>query len=189
MKMKIAAVSALLILASVGAASAFEELPSLELAPYLGLLKYDAALGYDNSLAYGMRMDLRFIPYLGLQFHYARSTAHDGFTGFPFGADAYVSRAQMNLSYDLFPLGGFFIDMLAGVGSFNRHMDGEFKSSMSVQLGLGARRNLFGDLYLRGDAGWTGAWLHDSDAGSPFHEKTLTHNLDLSLTLSYLLDN
>jgi len=189
MKMKVAAAAAFLILVSAGGALAFQELPSLELAPYLGIIKYAGDLEYDASLAYGMRADLRFIPYFGLQFHYARSTVHDGFTGFPFGSDEYVSRAQANLTYDLLPMSGFFVHLFAGVGSFGRHMDGEFKSSNSLQAGIGARRNLFDDLYLRGDAGWTGAWIQDSDPESIFHESTLTHHLDLSITVSYLLDN
>ncbi len=189
MKMNVAALSALLILAFAGGAFAFQELPSLELAPYVGFLKYDSALEYDNALAYGFRADMRFIPYLGLQFHYARSTNHDGIGGFPFGADDYVSRTQLNLTYDLLPMRGFFVHLLAGVGSFNRYTAEDYRNSNSVQLGLGARRNLFDDLYLRGDVGWTGAWIKDSEPESAFYESTLTHNLDFSLTLSYLLDN
>lgn len=186
---KAAVLAAFLILAASGAAWAFQELPSLELAPYVGFIKYDADLGYDNTLAYGARADLRFVPYLGMQFHYALSSVHDGFGGLPFGADEYVSRAQVNLTYDLLPMRGFFVHFLAGVGTFNRYTADEYRSGNSLQLGAGARRNLFDDLYLRGDLGWTGAWIQDSDPESVFAESTLTHNLDFSITLSYLLDN
>ena len=58
-----------------------------------------------------------------------------------------------------------------------------------MQAGVGARRNLFDDLYLRGDLGWTGAWMKDDNEGDPFHEKTLTNHYELSICLSYLLDN
>jgi len=189
MKMRTAALAAFLILASTGAAWAFQELPSLELAPYVGFIKYDGDMGFDNALAYGARADLRFVPYLGVQFHYARSSAHDGFGGFPFGSDDYVSRAQVNLTYDLVPINGFFVNVLAGVGSFTRHLPDDYLAAHSVQLGIGARRNLIADLYLRGDLGWTGAWLQDEDPEGAFAESTLTHNLDFSITLSYLLDN
>jgi hypothetical protein len=189
MKMNVTALTALLILASAGGALAFQELPSVEIAPYVGFLKYDSALDYDNTLAYGLRADFRVIPYFGLQLHYARSSTADGITGFPFGADKFVSRAQVNITYDLLPMRGFFVHLLGGVGSFNRHIDGEYQTSTTAQLGLGARRNLFGDLYVRGDLGWIGAWIEDSDPESDFAESTLTNNLEVSLTLSYLLDN
>jgi hypothetical protein len=189
MKMNVAVLAALLTLASAGGAFAFQELPSLELSPYVGFLKYDSAFEYDNSLAYGIRADMRFIPYLGLQFHYARSANKEGMGGFPFGADDYVSRTQLNLTYDLLPMSGFFVHLYTGVGSFNRYTAEDYRTSNSVQLGLGARRNLKGDFYLRGDLGWTGAWIQDSESESVFSESTLTHNMDISISLSYLLDN
>jgi len=190
MKSTVAILAGLLTLAVLAVpASAFQELPSLELSPYIGFLKYDSAMEYDNTLAYGVRADLRFMPYFGLQFHMARSAMRDGLLGFPFGADDYVNRIQLNLTRDLMPVGGFFVHVFAGVGSFNRYETDIYRSGSSVQAGVGARRNLFDELYLRGDCGWTVAWLKDENADDAFYEETLTHHLELSLSVSYLLDN
>ncbi|MDP6418180.1 MAG: hypothetical protein QF492_02450 [Candidatus Krumholzibacteria bacterium] len=163
---------------------AYQELPSVEISPSLGLLKYDSSLSnYESTLSWGLRADLRFVPYFGFQVHMARSTIEGG--GLPFGIDDYVSRVQFALTRDLLPIQGFFMHLLAGVGSFNRHESGVYSSDKSVQLGIGVRRNLFSDLYLRGDCAWNGVWM----PGETTEDLDLTSHYDLSVSLSWLFDN
>lgn len=182
--------AALLLVALAVPALAFQEYPSLEVAPYVGYLIYDGELDtYMSNLALGLRLDLRTFAMLGFQFHYARSASTADFPGVAFGEDDYVERIQLNLTRDLLLSGGVFVYGFAGVGSFNRYTAAIYTNDPSVQAGLGFRRNLVGPLYLRGDAGWTGAFLKDPAADAPFAERTLTHHLDAALTLSVLFDN
>ena len=64
-----------------------------------------------------------------------------------------------------------------------------YDTDFSVQAGVGARRNIFDRLYVRGDIGYTGAFLKDHDPESTFGERTLTNHFDFSLTFSLLFDN
>jgi hypothetical protein len=169
---------------------AFQEYPSLEVTPYLGYIIYDGEMtNYMSNLAVGLRLDLRTIAALGFQFHYARSASRADFPGVAFGEDDYVERVQLNLTRDLLLSRGIFFFGSLGVGSFNRHSAELYDNDPSVQAGLGFRRNLVGPLYLRGDVGWTGAFLQDHAEDAPFHERTLTHHLDGALTFSLLFDN
>ncbi|MBM4117076.1 hypothetical protein FJ251_04920 [bacterium] len=190
MKRLVASLCAALLLALVKPALAFQEYPSLEVAPYAGYLLYDGDLTtYTSNLALGLRLDLRTFALLGFQFHYARSASTADFPGVAFGEDDYVERIQLNLTRDLLLSGGVFVSGYAGVGSFNRYTKAIYNNDPSVQAGLGFRRNLVGPFYLRGDLGWTGAFLKDRDPDSPFAERSLTHHLDAALTFSVLFDN
>ncbi len=169
---------------------AFQEYPSLEIAPYVGYIAYDGDMtDYMSNLAYGIRLDLRTMAALGFQFHYARSTRDDDLPGVPFGSDEYIERVQLNFTRDVMLSGGIFFSGYAGVGSFNRHSPELYDTDPTLQAGMAFRRNLVGPFYLRGDLGWTGAFLKDHAAGSTFEERTLTHHLDAALTFSVLLDN
>jgi len=192
MKLLAASLCALCLLAgATGTALAFQEYPSLEVAPYVGYLLYDSEMvNYQSNLAYGIRLDLRTMAALGFQFHYSRTTATADLPGQPFvDADNFVERIQLNLTRDLFILRGTFIGLYAGGGTFNRRFEGIYTNDYSAQAGLTARRNLFDWLYLRADAGWTGAFLKDPDPADPYYERTLTHHFEGALTLSFLLDN
>ena len=81
------------------------------------------------------------------------------------------------------------IGLYAGGGTFNRRFEGVYTNDYSAQAGMTARRNLFDWLYLRADAGWTGAFLKDPDPADPYYERTLTHHFEGALTFSFLLDN
>ncbi len=158
---------------------AFQEYPSLEIAPYVGYIVYDGDMTeYMSNLAYGFRVDLRTMAALGFQFHYARSTREDDLPSFPFGTDDYVERIQLNFTRDTLLSKGIFFSSYLGVGSFNRHGVDVYYNDPTLQAGVAFRRNLVGPLYLRGDLGWTGAFLDE-----------LTHHLDAALTFSLLLDN
>lgn len=179
------------LIASVAAPSlAFQEYPSFEISPYVGYVAYDSGMtSYMSNLAFGFRLDLRTMAALGFQFHYARSSSSADFPGLPLGEDDYVERIQINFTRDLLLRSGIFFSGYVGVGSFNRHSATLYDNDPSLQAGLGFRRNIVGPLYLRGDLGWTGAFLQDHAEGSLFHERTLTHHLDAAFTFSVLLDN
>jgi hypothetical protein len=186
-----ASLCALVLLAAMATPGlAFQEYPSLEVTPYVGYLVYDGGMtDYMSNLALGVRLDLRTIAAVGFQFHYARTTSSAGFPSLALTDDAYVERIQLNLTRDLLLSRGVFFFGSVGVGSFNRHTTELYDNDPSVQAGLGFRRNLVGPLYLRGDVGWTGAFLQDHAEDAPFHERTLTHHLDGALTFSLLFDN
>ncbi len=179
-----------LLVAMASPGLAFQEYPSLEIAPYVGYLAYDGNMtSYMSNLAYGMRLDLRTMAALGFQFHYSRTTTTADLPGVPFGADEYVERIQLNFTRDVMLTTGMFISGYAGVGSFNRHTPIEYNNDPSVQAGLAFRRNIVGPFYFRGDMGWTGAFLKDHDEGATYYERTLTHHLEAAITISVLLDN
>ncbi len=179
-----------LIAGLAGPGFAFQEYPSLEISPYVGYLAYDSQMtDYASNLAYGIRLDLRTTSLVGFQFHYALSASAGDFPGQPFGQDEYVERIQLNLTRDLFLVSGLFISTYIGGGSFNRHLADLYDTDPSVQAGISARRNLWSDLYLRADFGWTGAFLQDHDSEAQFAERTMTSHYDASLTFSFLLDN
>lgn len=184
-------ISGLALLAALsGTARAFQEYPSLEVAPYVGYLLYDSELAeYESNLSFGLRVDLRTFAMLGFQFHYARTASTADFPGQPFGADDHVDRVQLNLTRDLTLTRGFFIYGYGGVGSFSRTVGDFYEHDWSLQAGLGVRRNLIDKLYLRADGGWTGAWLSDDDPAGRFADTTLTHHFEAALTLSVLFDN
>lgn len=192
MKQLAAPLCALCLLAgATGTALAFQEYPSLEVTPYVGYLLYDSELiDYQSNLAYGIRLDLRTMAALGFQFHYSRSTNTAELPGQPFvDTDDYVERIQLNLTRDLFIVRGTFIAAYAGGGTFNRRYQGVYTNDYSVQAGMLARRNLFDWLYLRADAGWTGAFIKDPEPDDPYYDRTLTHHFEGALTLSVLFDN
>jgi hypothetical protein len=184
-------ICALCLLAGLsGSGQAFQEYPSIEIVPYVGYLLYDSELtSYMSNLNYGFRVDLRTTPLLGFQFNYSRASMKGDFPGQPFGKNYYIERVQLNLTRDLVLYRGVFFSGFAGIGSFNRHTSTVYDNDFSVQGGLSARRNLFDWLYLRGDAGWTGAWLKDYGDDAQFSDRTLTNHFDFALTLSVLLDN
>ena len=186
-----ASLCGLALLAAVASPGfAFQEYPSLEVAPYVGYLLYDSNLThYSSNLDFGVRLDLRTMEMLGFQFNYAISGSTVGFPGIPFGKNSYVERIQFNLTRDLVLSRGIFFYGFAGLGTFVRHTTAVYNSDPSVQAGLGFRRNIVGPLYVRGDVGWTGAFLKDSDPADPYYDRTLTHHFDGALTLSVLFDN
>lgn len=179
-----------LLVAMASPGLAFQEYPSLEIAPYVGFIAYDGNMSsYMSNLAYGFRLDLRTMAALGFQFHYSRSTSIDDLPGVPFGNDEYVERIQLNFTRDIVLTTGTFFSGYVGVGSFNRHTALKYDNDPSVQAGVEFRRNLVGPFYFRGDLGWTGAFLKDYAEGDPYYERTLTHHLDAAITISVLLDN
>ena len=186
-----ASLCGLVLLAAVASPGlAFQEYPSLEVAPYVGFVFYDGNMtDYQSNLALGLRLDLRTMAAVGFQFHYARSASTADLPGFPFGEDNYVERIQLNLTRDLLLSRGIFFYGFGGVGSFNRHTAALYTNDPTVQAGLGFRRNIVGPLYVRGDMGWTGAFLKDPGADDRYHERTLTHHFDGALTFSVLFDN
>lgn len=189
-KLAVLSCAALLVAALAAPGLAFQEYPSLEIAPYVGYVAYDGDMtSYMSNLNFGFRVDLRTIAALGFQFNYSRSKILGDFPGQPFGKDDYIERVQLNFTRDLRLQSGIYFYGFAGVGSFNRHSAALYDNDPSVQAGLGFRRNLFGPLYLRGDIGWTGAFLKDYDPDGAYGDRTLTHHLDGALTLSFLFDN
>ncbi len=191
MKKFLALCAGIVLLAGLtGPAAGFQEYPSLEFAPYVGYIKYDGALpDYNANLAYGFRADLRTMAAIGFQFHYAASSTTSSFPSQPFGQDDYVQRIQLNLTRDLHLMSGVQLSVYGGVGRFARHQGEFYDTDFSLQAGVSGRRNLWGPLYLRGDLGWTGAFLEDYDTDAAFAERTLTNNYDAALTLSFLFDN
>ena len=169
---------------------AFQEYPSIEFAPYVGFIQYDGSIpDYQTNLAWGFRMDLRTVSTFGFQFHYAISSSTGSLGSLPLGKDDYVQRIQLNLTRDLFLRSGVQFSGCAGLGRFARHSAELYDTDFSLQAGVSGRRNLWGVLYLRGDVGWTGAFLQDFDSAAVFADRTLTHNFDATLTLSFLFDN
>ncbi|MCP4547778.1 MAG: hypothetical protein GY835_15055 [bacterium] len=192
MKKLIAPIIGLVLLASVADPSlAFQEYPSIEIMPYAGYLLYDSDMDtYSSNLTYGMRIDLRTMALVGFQFNYALSASSADFPNSHFGKDDYVERIQLNLTRDLLLTRGVFISGYGGIGSFNRRTAQYYENDFSIQAGLSARRNIRDFLYLRADAGWTGAFLHDTDPNAMFGDgSTLTHHFEAALSFSFLFDN
>lgn len=180
-----------LLLLVAGPSLAFMEYPSLEVTPYVGYLAYDSGMTtYNSNLTYGVRLDLRIMAAFGFQFNYALSAMNEGFPGMHFGNDDYVERVQLSLTRDLTLIRGVFFTGYAGLGSFNRHTAEVYANDFCMQAGIFGRRNIFDYLYIRGDIGWTGAFLKDYDPSAQFGaERTLTNHFEASLSLSFLLDN
>ena len=168
----------------------FQEYPSLEIAPYVGYIQYDGDIPhYVSNLVYGFRADLRTIPKIGFQFHYASSASTGSFPSQPFGLDEYVQRIQLNVTRDFYLTSGWLFGGFGGIGRFVRQQGDLYDTDFSLQAGFLGRRNLWGPLYMRADVGWTGAFLKDHDPESAFGDRSLTHNFEAALTLSFLLDN